>query len=63
MKTIKGIEGMKISETQSELYTRIGYIQALKDIIKLIDSKTIECVMNYGKWFIDVEDLKARIEG
>jgi len=57
MKTIKELEAWN----QSDRYK--GYLQALKDVLELIDSKTIECTMQYGKWFIDLENLKERITG
>ena len=62
MKTIKGLEGIKnemMFKKGKPIEVRdIGYLYALKDVIKLID-------LMEAKWGADagLTELKARIEG
>lgn len=56
METIKELEK---EFTQENLIK----IKQLKEVLELLDSKTIECTMRYGKWWIKLEELKVRIKG
>jgi len=66
-KTIKELEAMKLGEDRS--YLNEGYLEALKDVVKLIDE--MDWCENYdaidGKEVItkhiDKEELKSKIEG
>ena len=42
---------------------KLGQSETIKEVLEILDSRTLECTMQYGQWWMNLEQLKKKIKG